>query len=172
VRALLNISLLLGLCSCGQPSPVAKQANNTADLNLVVAQANAAANAAKAAANGVSPTNAQQAGTNAVAAEATSAGRAIPAALQGRWGLTPGDCTSPLAAAKGLLVVNADAIRFYEASAAPSLGVESDSQSMTGTFRFSGEGKTWTRWESLKRTGDKLTRTETNPAASYTYAKC
>ena len=30
----------------------------------------------------------------------------------------------------------------------------------------------WTKYEALKRSGDKLTRTETDPAASYTYAKC
>ena len=100
------------------------------------------------------------------------AAAAIPLTLQGRWGLTPEDCTSALAQAKGLLVINAGELRFYKSLADPSGGVQADNQSMSGDFRFSGEGKDWTRFESLKRNGDKLTRTETDPAASYTYAKC
>jgi hypothetical protein len=86
--------------------------------------------------------------------------------------LTPADCTSPLAQAKGLLVINAGELRFYESRAVPSPGIQSDSQSIIGNFRFNGEGEGWTRFESLKQSGDRLTRTETNPAASYTYAKC
>ena len=105
-------------------------------------------------------------------APGTGGAAAIPAALQGRWGLTPADCTSALAKAKGLLIINPGELRFYESRALASPGIQSDNQTIRGNFRFSGEGESWTRFESLKRSGDKLTRTEANPAASYTYAKC
>lgn len=105
-------------------------------------------------------------------ASVSAAAAAIPATLQGRWGLTPADCTSALAQAKGLLVISAGKLRFYESLALPSNGVQADNQSISGDFNFSGEGKAWARFEFLKRIGDKLTRTEADPAASYTYAKC
>jgi hypothetical protein len=103
---------------------------------------------------------------------ATAGTTAIPASLQGRWGLTPADCTAPLANAKGLLVINARELRFYESRAVPSGDVQTGADRMSGRFRFSGEGQSWVKFESLKRNGDKVTRTESNPAASYTYAKC
>jgi hypothetical protein len=70
------------------------------------------------------------------------------------------------------LVINGAELRFYESRAVPVGDVETDEASMTSNFRFAGEGQTWVKFERLQRSGDKLTRTETNPAASYTYAKC
>jgi hypothetical protein len=92
--------------------------------------------------------------------------------LQGRWGLTPGDCTSRLGDAKGLLVIGPNELRFYESRAVPAADVQGDADTISGNFHFTGEGQAWTKYEALKRSGDKLTRTENNPAASFTYAKC
>src|SRR5687767_8399070 len=50
---------------------------------------------------------------------ASATGAAIPEALQGRWALTPDDCTSARGDAKGLLVVSRDELRFYESVAKP-----------------------------------------------------
>ena len=96
----------------------------------------------------------------------------IPAALQGRWGLSPADCTSALGDAKGLLVINATELRFYESRAVPSPGAEVRGDSIRGNFRFTGEGQSWTRFVRLERNGRNLLRIDSNPAASYTYAKC
>ena len=96
----------------------------------------------------------------------------IPARLQGRWALAPGDCGSRPGDSRGLLVVRADGLTFAESHAVPSPGVQTDAGTTSGQFHFTGQGRAWTKFESLKRRGDKLTRTETNPAASYTYAKC
>ena len=85
---------------------------------------------------------------------------------------TPGDCTGPLSSAKGLLVIGPDQLNFYESRAVPAADVATDAGTTRGTFHFTGEGQTWDKFESLKRTGDTLTRTEGNPTASYTYAKC
>lgn len=154
--------LMAAIAACGNHDPVANGAN---EVTAVPAPVNAAI---------LTPEGAPPESGSKSAAEApdSAAAGVIPATLQGRWGLTPADCTSALAQARGLLVISARELRFYESLALPSKGVQADNQSMSGDFNFSGEGKAWARFESLKRSGDKLTRTEADPAASYTYAKC
>jgi len=154
-------ALILSIAACGKHGPVAKGANGVTALPASV-------NEATPTPDGAPPENE----TRTSAAAAAPLAAPIPPALQGRWGLTPADCTSALAQAKGLLVINPGELRFYESRAVPSAGIQSDKLSITGNFQYSGEGEAWTRFESLKRSGDKLTRTETDPAASYTYAKC
>jgi hypothetical protein len=96
----------------------------------------------------------------------------IPASLQGRWGLTPAACFSPGRDPKGLLVVTADDLKFYESRAVPSSDVDADSSSISGNFTFGGDGQNWSRYEALNVERNRLTRTETNPTASFSYAKC
>ena len=86
--------------------------------------------------------------------------------------MTPADCTTALGDAKGLLVINADELRFYESRAVPAAGTNSDADSISGNFVFTGEGQTWVKFESLKVDRGVLTRTETKPTASFSYAKC
>ncbi len=96
----------------------------------------------------------------------------IPAALQGRWALTPADCTSTRGDAKGLLVIGPGSLKFYESRAVPGTSIEADSQGISGNFNFTGEGQEWSKYVSLKLQGKVLNRTERNPVASYTYARC
>jgi hypothetical protein len=166
-----QIAALSALASCGGRDPVADQANNTANLTAVVRSANATAEAAqdRAAAppaDGRTPATPPQG-----SADAAPAGP-IPSALRGRWGLTPRDCTSALGDAKGLLVINADELRFYESRAVPTSRASSTPASISGEFGFTGEGQKWSKTETLELKGDKLVRTETSPMASYTYARC
>ena len=97
---------------------------------------------------------------------------AIPAALHGRWGLTPGDCTSTRGDAKGLLIVSGDGLRFYESRATPVRNVQASADSVSADFAFTGEGQTWTKYQALALEDDKLIRTESSPMASFTYARC
>jgi len=97
---------------------------------------------------------------------------AIPAALHGRWGMTPGDCTSTRGDAKGLLVVSSDGLRFYESRAVPVRNVETSVDSIRADFAFTGEGQTWTKFQTLSLENDKLMRTESSPMASFIYARC
>ena len=64
-------------------------------------------------------------------------------------------------------------LRFYESRAVPG-GVDATrtAQSISGNFTFTGEGQTWSKYEALKVDKQTLVRTETNPTASFTYAKC
>jgi len=153
-------ALILAVAACSRHDPVADNANG--------ASLPPPTNIATPDPAGLPPENAG-APTNAVTPAPAAA---IPAALQGRWGLTPEDCTSTRGDAKGLLVVTADRLNFYESRAVPSPDAKGDPSSISGDFDFTGEGKEWSKFEALKLSGDKLTRTETNPAASYTYAKC
>lgn len=153
------------LLACSAPGPVAKDARNT----VSVATSNKPAPAANA--SGGPPLN-QAVAEPEPAAATTGAAAALPASLVGRWGLTPGDCTSARGDAKGLLVISPGELRFYESQAMPTADVQGDATSANGTFRFTGEGQNWAKYESLQLQKTMLVRTESNPTASFTYAKC
>lgn len=104
-------------------------------------------------------------------AASNSAG-AIPAVLRGRWGLAPGDCTSTGGDAKGLLIVGERDLRFYESKAVPAGNVERGEDYFSADFAFTGEGASWSKFQSLELRDGKLVRTESTPMASYTYARC
>ena len=105
------------------------------------------------------------------AAEPKSAA-AIPAAFHGRWGMAPGDCTSTMGDAKGLLTISAGELKFYESVGRPAKNVETTDDSFSADFAFTGEGMSWTRFQTLQLQDGKLVRTESSPMASYTYARC
>ena len=69
-------------------------------------------------------------------------------------------------------MINGNELRFYESRAVPVDGAQVDADSISGNFAFTGEGQSWTRYEALKVDKQRLTRTETNPSASFSYAKC
>jgi hypothetical protein len=156
----ISVALIAAIVACSKPGPVANGANSVTALPV---PANGTAE---------SPAGGPPQNETAPAAQPSAPSVAIPSTFQGRWGLTPADCTSALGDAKGLLVINGSELRFYESRAVASPGVEVRDRSMSGNFRFTGEGQTWTRFETLQLQKDKLVRTESNPAASYTYAKC
>jgi hypothetical protein len=156
---LLACLLVLAASACTERDPVADDANAATSLPLV--------NRAGPDPHGAPP---EQGTTPATAPPATAA--TIPAALQGRWGLSPADCISTRGDAKGLLVITTDELRFYESRAVPGANVDSDATSISGEFQFTGEGQSWTRFQALKAEHQKLVRTESNPPASFTYAKC
>ena len=163
MAVLLVLGTTVWLLACGNTDPVA---NNVAAVNLPLPANDTAPNPTAAP-----PANEAQSATAPLLTPQSSPAR-IPAALQGRWGLAPADCTSTRGDAKGLLVISGSDLRFYESRAVPSPGAEVRRDSIRGTFAFTGEGQSWTRFERLERNGANLVRTESNPAASYTYAKC
>lgn len=150
------------LAACGQSGPVADGAENTASLP--------APDQAAPDPTGAAPANAtaSPSGANLTPANATK----IPAALHGRWGMTPQDCTSPRGDNKGLLTITADEMRFYESVAVPEAELAVGPGSIRGNFSFTGEGQSWTKFQALRLQGQELVRTESNPTASYSYAKC
>src|SRR5579864_6606951 len=101
--------LMVVIAACGNHGPVANGASAVTSLPVP-------ANAATLTPEGAPPENQSN-----LAPEASEGGAAqpIPGILQGRWGLTPADCTSALAQAKGLLVINSGELRFFKSLAAP-----------------------------------------------------
>jgi hypothetical protein len=150
---------IAALTACNRPDPVADNVNNVEALPTV--------NEPAPNPTGAPPANAAESDGLMPAASGS-----IPAAVQGRWGLTPADCTSTKGDAKGLLIVERDRLRFYESRAVPSPGIQVESDSVSGNFAFTGEGQEWTKYQSLERQGDKLVRTERDPVATFTYVRC
>ena len=163
MAVLLVLGTTVWLLACGKRDPVA---DNVAAVSLPPPANDSAPNPTAAP-----PENKAQSAAAVPSTPASAAAR-IPPALQGRWGLAPADCTSTRGDAKGLLVISGSDLHFYESRAVPSPGAEVRGDSIRGTFAFTGEGESWTRFERLERNGANLVRTESNPAASYTYAKC
>lgn len=91
----------------------------------------------------------------------------IPAALHGRWGMTPADCDPARDDNKGLMTVTADMLAFYESRARLQSVTSAETNQLTGRFAFSGEGQTWTADMTLTRQGDTLTREEDGPRLTY-----
>jgi len=164
---LIALAFGLALAGCNQRDPVANGAGNTAGLPSV--DDVAGARDGRASADGSAPTNI--ATTPAVADKPVPAA-AIPSALHGRWGLTPADCTSTQGDTKGLLVISSDRLTFYESRAVPARNIRTTSDSFGADFAFTGEGQSWTKFETLHITKGKLVRTESSPMASFTYVRC
>lgn len=149
---------MLAMIACSRSDPVDDQANNIAGLPTI--------NEPAPDATGAPP-------ANAVAEQPAATSEAkIPVALHGRWGLTPGDCTSTRGDAKGLLIVGPADLKFYESRAVPKPDAQTGADSISGDFAFTGEGQSWTKFEALELQGQQLVRTESNPMASFTYARC
>lgn len=81
----------------------------------------------------------------------------IPAALHGRWGLVPADCTSTRGDNKGLLTITADMLRFYESRGTIAKIVERDANRIVADFAMTGEGQEWTRRMTLDAQDDGRT---------------
>ena len=151
---------VLTIASCSARNPVDQTANPATTARLPTINAPAPSSVG------------EPHGNTEPARPLPSPSTAIPASLQGRWGLTPAACMPGRSDAKGLLVVTRDGLDFHVSRAVPAADVASDAKSISGKFAFSGEGRSWTKYEALKMNKHTLVRTEMNPTASFTYAKC
>src|SRR5690349_24973917 len=123
-----SLAVVLAVAACGGTKPVDDKAVNTsAGLPDINATAPSAAGEPHVDTQPAKPLPAPAA--------------AIPAALQGRWGLTPADCMPGRSDAKGLLTISGSELRFYESRAVPGGDVTTDADSAAGTFHFEGEGQ-------------------------------
>jgi len=161
------LALAFALAACDANDPVADEADNTAGLPSV--DNVAGARDGQPSPDGAPPANgAAVEPAPAIAAPVAS----IPTALLGRWGMTPADCTSTRGDAKGLLVVNSGGLQFYESRATPARNAQKSDDSFSADFAFTGEGQSWTKFQTLALDDDKLVRTESSPMASFTYVRC
>lgn len=163
---LIALAFGLALTACDRRDPVADGADNTAGLPSL--DNVAGARDGTPSADGSAPTNV----ATVPAGAPTVSAAAIPAAMLGRWGLTPADCTSTKGDTKGLLVVSSGGLGFYESRATPARNVKSSQDSISADFAFTGEGQSWTKFQTLQLKKDRLVRTESSPMASFNYVRC
>ena len=164
----LGLVAAAALTACDNSGPVAADAGNATDLPSVDNVAGGRDGVPSA--DGGAPANAAMGSTPKTGGPPPL--QPIPVALHGRWGMTPGDCTSTRGDNKGLLLVSSDGLRFYESRATAGGNIETSEDSYSADFNFSGEGQLWSKYVSLKLQGKVLRRTERNPVASYDYARC
>jgi hypothetical protein len=156
------LSSIMSMIACSGRDPVAADAND-------VSNAPAEVDVLPPDESTTTPTNELEDGVDHPATQSSSK---IPASLHGRWGMTPGDCTSTRGDAKGLMIVSAEGMKFYESAAKPAGDLKTSDTSASGDFAFTGEGTTWKKYEALDLQNNKLVRTESSPMASFTYARC
>jgi hypothetical protein len=165
-RHLAAIALAFALAACG--SGAESQGNTTAVDNAFIANT----------AIGV-PDNAVTPEASEVLPHATPPGEpatadAIPAAFRGRWSLVPDDCDPARDDAKGLMVIDADSLTFYESRGVPTHIAVLTPDKIMLDLDFTGEGQTWTRTTTftLLADGKTLVREETDPITALRYHRC
>ena len=129
----------------------------------------AAANGDLAENSSVAPVEPDDAGTPAPTE--------IPAAIRGRWGMVPADCTSTLGDAKGLLEIGVTELEFYESVATLDTIMDAEPARIRADFDFEGECMTWEREMVLdvQDGGETLIRREYGEDAApgpFRYARC
>lgn len=101
---------------------------------------------------------------------------AMPAALQGRWGITANDCDPARSDAKGLMVVTADSLRFYESRGTLRSAETIGPDAVQATFAYTGEGMEWTAQDTFRliNDGQVLVRRATGaePTEPLEYRRC
>jgi len=102
--------------------------------------------------------------------------REIPERFRGRWALGVVDCDPAKAdVAKGLMVVEAGRLVFYEARGVPSRIAADGPDRLRLSLDYSGEGQTWAHDATLTLSRDGRTLTRDEPQAdtgTETYARC
>jgi hypothetical protein len=159
MRSILPFLLAVAVAACGRSEAVTDGSENGGSIEGNTARSTGSPTGGPAADNG----------SAASPADSTTV---IPAALHGRWGLSPGDCTSTRGDAKGLLVITGDRLRFYESVAIPSDSVLTSDDTVGGNFIFTGEGQDWTKYQNLQIDDGLLVRTERDPIATFRYVRC
>ena len=117
------------------------------------------------------------AGLSPSEASADQAEKSIPAALRGRWGLVPADCTTKRGDDKGLITIGATTIKFYESVAKLGKVAQRSATTLRASYAFSGEGMDWSRDMvlALQPGGKVLIKQEFGadaPPEPYKYTQC
>lgn len=104
-------------------------------------------------------------------------GKAIPAAIRGRWALNAADCTAKKGTDLTALTVDATNLRFYESHGELVRVRESDAGRIVADYKFSGEGVEWDRRMQLDLTdgGKALVRRDYGEGAAagpMRYTRC
>lgn len=135
--------LLLAACSGGKDEESGPEA--TASIGPLQKAARPAPAAAPETAVDVDEPDA--AGEALAKAEAGNGGggKAIPAAMRGRWALKAADCTAKKGTGLTALTIDATNLRFYESHGELTRVRQGDAKHLVADYKFSGEGEAWDR---------------------------
>lgn len=99
---------------------------------------------------------------------------ALPTEYHGRWGMVSNDCVPGRDDAKGLMIVSADGLGFYESRGRIEKIATAQAGTLTLDLAFTGEGQEWNRRETLTLLDDgkTLVREEQKPSGSFRYTRC
>jgi hypothetical protein len=99
---------------------------------------------------------------------------ALPTEFRGRWGMVANDCDPARDDAKGLVVVSADSLKFYESRGRIERARTMRAGAVELDLAYAGEGQKWNRTETLTLQGGgrTLVREEQKPAGSFRYTRC
>ena len=144
-------------------------------MRLTVLPISLAALALAACGSGEEPATEETAAT--AAATPAPLPSEIPAAFQGRWGLSAEDCTAEAGAAGGVLEVTGTELQFYESVGTLEEVTGATDGRLRGKFAFTGEGEEWERDVvlDLRGNGQVLVRREFGEGASlepFDYTRC
>ncbi|NBW76906.1 MAG: hypothetical protein EBR34_14085 [Sphingomonadaceae bacterium] len=118
---------------------------------------------------------ASEAATPAASTGAAVTTNSIPEQIRGSWGMVPADCTSTKGDAKGLLVIDATTLKFYESLGKLGAIAEAGDTRIRASFAFTGEGMIWQREETLELQDGALIRREAGQDAApgpFKYTRC
>lgn len=104
-------------------------------------------------------------------------GKAIPAAIQGRWALKAADCQAKRGTDLTALTIDATNLRFFESHGELARIREREANRIVADYKFSGEGVEWDRQMLLRVEdgGKTLVRRDTGEGAaagSMRYTRC
>ncbi len=128
----ISFALMAIVVACNKPSPVAKGASNITSVPA------AAADPAPLPSGGAPE---KSNGNSAGGETSAPASAAILASFQGRWGLSPQDCTTALGDAKGLLVISGGEVRFTNRGQFPQRMPISPAKSSRAIFTSSARAR-------------------------------
>ena len=165
MKHMIAASALLLLAACGSSE---EAGNNSSDSGQTVEQT--PANLQDDPNNSVVPLSPPTPAPTPSASPVAS----LPSDFQGRWGMVDNDCIPGRADAKGLMIVAADGLGFYESRGRIQKAQAIRSNTLQLDLAFTGEGQEWNRTETLTLLDDgkTLVRDEQKPAASYRYSRC
>lgn len=131
--ALPLLILPLALAACSDPSPE-PSASATPSLAPMVSESEAMAAPVAPGASEAAPITAAT----------------FPAAMRGKWAMSPADCDPTTGADKGALTIGEKSVKFYESVADLTNAKVATPTEVRAVFDYEGEGMKWQRDASYK----------------------
>jgi len=162
-RATILIGVAIALAGCGRKDDSARLSGQDERAEAAIDNAVAANQAA-----------AQLKGLPVPQPKASALAYEIPTSFVGRWGINKADCDPDSLAAKGLLTITPDTLKFWESKGHVQRIVRHSPYDITLNLNMTGEGQSWTSDTrlTLDAAATVLVRSEAGKPEHYRYQRC